>query len=596
MDVDGFDGFPGFLDEELEDLRIDPGTLVRDHRALRRRQAGRRRRRFNSGRPFDDEGGGQVHRCQDVVQPRTGAGCWQDERIQAPGCVVEHPVGCPATGLEGLHVVLQAHDRIGQAFERNPCLVPTAPLHHLAGSHRDPFGNASRLVFLDHEQCGGDAAEQVRNGVQRGTIAGPLGNQRDGFLHPRKVGEALPHHDLGHGNPFRVFPIGGIRRRPGAIWHDQPDELLLEPVLHLEQRRGHGHQSRLVRLLVAANEILEVGTAGLDNLPQVAQAQHAQGVADLLQQLHLRSQLLNAFHAGTHIDVQHVLDAGEVIPDRRGNRLHQLDGGCGEALARLLDLLVAGDQTREIEGRADGADPRTIAGGPGHVVEEVVHQVGGRLRRELALTKGVQAFHLPVGLADEALDGDPGLQAAIGECLKNAAGHPPQLMHHIAGSGTLEAANHLLQAGHGVGAAIAPDPAKQGQLEPGTQGPGQRCHLLAGGGPGRCGPGRSPAVEGASAGLAVRTRSHIQQQQRALGQQGTTPGRPQVVEQRQQHQRDIASAVAEPFHIGRQLDSGAGECLDDVRGRPVPPDLQQVAAGLLHLLGQQARAPGLGDL
>ena len=85
----------------------------------------------------------------------------------------------------------------------------------------------------------------------------------------------------------------------------------------------------------------------------------------------------------------------------------------------------------------------------------------------------------------------------------------------------------------------------------------------------------------------------IEQQQRAFGQQRTAAHGAQVVEQRQQHQRQIAATGEHALDVARQLHHGAHERIERLglvllRGRR-----QQVLRDLLHFLGQQRGAEDL---
>ena len=75
-------------------------------------------------------------------------------------------------------------------------------------------------------------------------------------------------------------------------------------------------------------------------------------------------------------------------------------------------------------------------------------------------------------------------------------------------------------------------------------------------------------------------------------------GRPraEIVQQWQQHEWHIAAPVPDALDVGRQLHRCSGQRLDTVVSLRIPPGLQQVPAGLLHLLRKQAGAPGLCDL
>ena len=61
------------------------------------------------------------------------------------------------------------------------------------------------------------------------------------------------------------------------------------------------------------------------------------------------------------------------------NGLHQLDARRRQRLARLLDLLVARQQLRQIERRANIADALAGSAGTRDVVQQVIQQVVDRM-------------------------------------------------------------------------------------------------------------------------------------------------------------------------------------------------------------------------
>ena len=90
-------------------------------------------------------------------------------------------------------------------------------------------------------------------------------------------------------------------------------------------------------------------------------------------------------------------------------------------------------------------------------------------------------------------------------------------------------------------------------------------------------------------------RPGVEQEQRALGQHRLPAGIAEIVEQRQEHERDVAAAREQPLEIGRQLHHRARERLD--AGIDVcATRCVNRAAGLLHLLGEQGGAVNLDDL
>ena len=152
------------------------------------------------------------------------------------------------------------------------------------------------------------------------------------------------------------------------------------------------HSLPTVVLTTRARAGLEVQflATRLHGLAQVPEAEHPERVADLLQQLDLRGKFLDTLHPGTHEDVQHVLHPPEVLADRLGDRLHELDARCREALARLLHLCIARHQAGEVEGRTDGGHTGAAGAGPGQALQDLAN-----VRQFLAGTGALAFFDTP---------------------------------------------------------------------------------------------------------------------------------------------------------------------------------------------------------
>jgi hypothetical protein len=94
--------------------------------------------------------------------------------------------------------------------------------------------------------------------------------------------------------------------------------------------------------------------------------------------------------------------------------------------------------------------------------------------------------------------------------------------------------------------------------------------------------------------LCLLVGLEIQQQQRAFGQQRVAAHRAQVVQQRQEHQRQVASAGQHPLEVARQLHHGAHQGIEGFRlALALGVGREQVLRDVLHLLGEQRRAVDL---
>jgi hypothetical protein len=94
----------------------------------------------------------------------------------------------------------------------------------------------------------------------------------------------------------------------------------------LDQRGGNVDQRGFRRPVIRCHQCLEPRDLALHPCALFSETQHAQGVANLAQQIDLRTQFLGCSTATAHVDIEHILDLGQVFTDGRGHRLHQLDG------------------------------------------------------------------------------------------------------------------------------------------------------------------------------------------------------------------------------------------------------------------------------
>ena len=84
--------------------------------------------------------------------------------------------------------------------------------------------------------------------------------------------------------------------------------------------------------------------------------------------------------------------------------------------------------------------------------------------------------------------------------------------------------------------------------------PRLHCSMLSGGSPGRAGDR-----------LRLLVGLQVEQQQRAFGEERAAAHRAQVVEQRQQHQREIAPAGEHPLEVAGQLHHRAQQRIQALR-------------------------------
>ena len=128
--------------------------------------------------------------------------------------------------------------------------------------------------------------------------------------------------------------FGARRRRAGR--HDEAHERVVEAVLDAYQRRRDADQRVLLGRRAARDDVGQARQLALDLLAHGAEAQHRERVADLLEQVDLRGELLGRA-ALARVEVERVLDAAEVLLDRGSHRAHEPHRRRRQRFTLLLD-------------------------------------------------------------------------------------------------------------------------------------------------------------------------------------------------------------------------------------------------------------------
>ena len=155
-------------------------------------------------------------------------------------------------------------------------------------------------------------------------------------------------------------------------------------------------------------------------------------------------------------------------------------------------------------------------------------------------------------MAEQALDRNARLQAAVPQRIYERARNPPELVERRGRRGRFHAIRNVGERGQAAILAIAADEAEQPSLEPGPQATRQLRH-------GQLRLGGLHVARGRRL-----LRAQVQRQQRALGQERSAADGAQVVEERQQHEREIAPAAQHALEVGRQLHARAHQRIEAV--------------------------------
>jgi len=406
-----------FLDEDLQHLQVEAAFRRHGRRDLfgcRLLLLSRFRLRFDVTRGFAPPGDRRHATCQleddrsvrirlfhrqrqrlDLwFQARLGLGlrrCFLDRRLRfgridcgkAALGVVQHVQGIAAPGLQRLHVVLEADHCISQAVDGLGRQLSVSGQQRLRDVMTDTGHDFHGAGLAQHQQARRHAARQSGDRIEPCHVGTGFQRLGDQFLDAREVHAAFAQHRLRHLPELRVLDRTGQRC---AGRHDQPHQRIVQAVFHADQRGRDAYQSLAFRRDATRNQRSQPANFSLHLLPQGAESEHRQRVADLLQQFHLRLEFLRPA-ALAREQVERVLHATKVFPDRRGDRVHQLDRRARQRVLLLPHDLVDGQHFVEAERGPHRLDSRAVRARPGDVEEHVVQQVERWLLRVQVLAE-----------------------------------------------------------------------------------------------------------------------------------------------------------------------------------------------------------------
>src|SRR5690606_28999614 len=230
--------------------------------------------------------------------------------------------GIAASRLQRFHEVLEADDRIRQTLEEGHRNAATAGLHDAPQLNGDGCEDCYRAGLAEHQQTGIDSADELLPAIEPRGLQHSADVLRNGFLDAREIQDALAQYCALNLLEVRISALFGRARCAGQ---DHSDEPVVEAILHADERGGHFHQRGLVGGNLTRDDLPEPFGFRLHVGAQLTEAEHAERVSDLPQQLHLRSELLRLAAASAHEDIEDILDLAEILADCSRHRLHELD-------------------------------------------------------------------------------------------------------------------------------------------------------------------------------------------------------------------------------------------------------------------------------
>ena len=401
---------------------------------------------------------------------------------------------------------------------------------------RDQFGlgeaaDAGEVIRGDREfedvQRALDFLQQARHLGQLRMVPVGFDEGDEGLARVGEIGDGLAHEHIEHLARFAGDDVFG------AGLGTEPRDLVVERGVDEQQRAGDVEQRAFLGRALAGHDRVQRAFLFGDQMPRVAQAEHAERVGNAAEGFHLRLQFRDIAVAGAQVQVERVLDPQQVFLQRRGDGVQQGAVAPADAAARVLELFGGRRGRVEVEGPAQFLQCGMIAG-----LRRVVEQLPRRLERRVGATD-LQLVAIEL-VARLALDPAEGLaQARAGQYRASL-----QRAHHRRGD-----PEHALR---GFVARMADEPFGRG---------GERVRI---GGRARIGPLRQRVGEarelrlrgivgGGGARGGRQWAVQVGREQHAFVEARGAARRAQFVEQRQQHDRNIAMPALQAFEvIGQQ--------------------------------------------
>ena len=438
---------------------------------------------------------------------------------------------------EAFQVVLDAGDGVGQGIQVLPVRHRARFQQALADVALAGFQQFGGALQRNHPQPAAHLGEQLGHAGQMLVI--PLRGDEldDGVLGLLQAGARFADHQL-----VNLRHIGG---RQAALF-------VLAVVVHagdagqgrldVEQRAGNVHQRAVIGGLAAVEQQLHGVQLIEDGLARLGEAEHRQGVGDLLERRLQAGQFAEIAPVAAHEQVEAVLDAHQLLAQRGDHRADRaairadqraaLGGGRG-ALPR--QCLV------KTEARPEFGDARRFETGLGQVEQQVLGQLlrGGIV--ESLRTLAHQALEFPIQLLQQAMYRGTARHAAADQALDHAGGDFPQRLQRRLAAQIGEFQVDLFQLGQVLVGFLAAQQAHHGHLLQLTQLAQQLGEF-----------GGVQPRQG-FAGERGDRRGKIRREQAGFRQRRLALRGAQLVEQRQQQQRLIGARAVHAIQIHRQL-------------------------------------------
>ena len=277
------------------------------------------------------------------------------------------------------------------------------------------------------------------------------------------------------------------------------------------------------------------------------------------------------------MQVQRVLDPQQVVLDRDRDRLEQGAVVATQATARVRKFGLGRLAAAEPEHLADFADAASVAALVGDEIQQLLGQLDRRVLPERGVATIGEALDFPLHLGQCLLERIAHRKGIATQRIERAGSHPEQAARGFGRGDRDQLLADVGQVADGAGAVVVLEPAQQ-------------CALVQA--PQRLGAtGQLTELErrGRAAGRFGKGTRQVGREQHALVERLLAARGAQLVEQGQQHDRDVAVAALQALEvIGKLHDALHEHRIGVITLGHLAVD--QCAAELLHFLGDQGGA------
>ena len=344
----------------------------------------------------------------------------------------------------------------------------------------------------------------------------------------------------------------------------------------VEQGPGDIHEDRVIGCALALGEAQDHRQLVNDDLARLTETQHRQGVGDLPQRRQQAVEIGSVLTIAAHEQVQALLDPHQLLAQRRQYRTHGVAVRPCQSCTFLIDHCAVRQRVIQSVAIFHGQHLPGGVFGFGYVEQQTLEQ----LRRRRLIDGGhalfEQALEFFVGFLEQAAQGRAVGNRTGAHAFDQRRSDLPQRAQGCVTAQAFKATEYFGQITEVGLVILLAEQADQGHLQ----------HL----------PQFAQHARQVRR-FQMRQRRFVQRrqigQQRAeqagFRQQAFATGAAQVVDQRQHHQRQVASRTLNPVEVDRQLPQGLHQ---QVQRLVTMADaaLLQGAYKLLHLFGEQGRA------